>query len=272
MAWQAHSPGSTAKQDLKLAREELEARGALLKDSAEGLEDLGPTLDCVVWHDGQHYRAALDTSDMYPTDASKGRYTTPLSSSHLGVQHHAMWLHVCLHSGPGAQAWCAAPSALVPAGFGYSVPTAVTASSAPQSGRCLCRLADFHPLTDFDVEHEYGTFSAADACNFGVHFYPQGEGEDQRLVLSIVVDAGSHGTHVAGIATACHPDNPAMNGCAPGEDGGCQQFYLHPGREWVVCLGGYVAPEHPCTDLEQAAKCCQDWPGSARVQRPRHRV
>ena len=77
MAWQAHSPSSTVKQDLKLAREELEARGALLKDSAEGLEDLGPTLDCVVWHDGQHYRTALDTSDMYPEDPSQGRCSSP---------------------------------------------------------------------------------------------------------------------------------------------------------------------------------------------------
>ena len=66
------------------------------------------------------------------------------------------------------------------------------------------------------MEHQYGTFSATDACNFGVHVYPLGEGEEKRLVLSLVVDAGSHGTHVAGIATACHPDNLAMNGCAPG--------------------------------------------------------
>ena len=91
----------------------------------------------------------------------------------------------------------------------------------------VCRLADFHPLTDFDVEHEYGTFSAADACNFGVHFYPQGEAEEWRLVLSIVVDAGSHGTHVAGIATACHPDNPAMNGCAPGKTPLVLSFEAH---------------------------------------------
>ena len=31
-----------------------------------------------------------------------------------------------------------------------------------------------------------------------------------------VVDAGSHGTHVAGITAAHHPEDPALNGMAPG--------------------------------------------------------
>ena len=35
-------------------------------------------------------------------------------------------------------------------------------------------------------------------------------------VVSAVVDAGSHGTHVAGITAAHHPEDPALNGIAPG--------------------------------------------------------
>lgn len=34
--------------------------------------------------------------------------------------------------------------------------------------------------------------------------------------LTIVADAGSHGTHVAGIVGAHHPDHPELNGVAPG--------------------------------------------------------
>ena len=78
----------------------------------------------------------------------------------------------------------------------------------PGSGRGA--LADFEPLTDYRDCRRHGTFSAEDACNFAVNIY------DDGATLSIVVDAGSHGTHVAGIAAAFHPEDPALNGVAPG--------------------------------------------------------
>ncbi|KAG7670442.1 hypothetical protein Ndes2437A_g04966 [Nannochloris sp. 'desiccata'] len=66
------------------------------------------------------------------------------------------------------------------------------------------------PLTNFRECRRYGTFSAEDACNYVLNIYDEGS------TLSIVVDAGSHGTHVAGIAAGYHPENPALNGIAPG--------------------------------------------------------
>ena len=39
---------------------------------------------------------------------------------------------------------------------------------------------------------------------------------DNGDIVSIVCDASSHGTHVAGITAACHPDAPELNGVAPG--------------------------------------------------------
>lgn len=78
----------------------------------------------------------------------------------------------------------------------------------PDSSKGL--LADFQPLTNYRVERQHGTFSPEDGCNFVCNIYDEGN------VLSIVVDSGSHGTHVAGITAAHQPGNPSLNGIAPG--------------------------------------------------------
>lgn len=76
--------------------------------------------------------------------------------------------------------------------------------------KALGRLADFTPLTNYRDCLQYGELSKEDACNFAVNVYDAGK------TVSIVVDAGSHGTHVAGIAAAYHPEDPSLNGVAPG--------------------------------------------------------
>lgn len=83
---------------------------------------------------------------------------------------------------------------------------------APRAGA----LAAAAPMTNFRAERQYGTFSAEDACNYALNIY------DAGAVLSIVVDADPHGTHVAGIAAACHPDAPELNGAAPGAAAPCR--------------------------------------------------
>lgn len=104
----------------------------------------GPIIDCVVWHDGKHWRAALDTSEILSFDGE--------------------------------------PS-----------------------------FADFIPMTNFKIERQYSTFTAIDAVNYAVNIYDNGN------ILSIVTTSNNHGTHVAGIAAAYHPDDPSLNGVAPGE-------------------------------------------------------
>ena len=72
-------------------------------------------------------------------------------------------------------------------------------------------LRGFTPMTDYRVRRDWATFnSRLDNLNFAVNIYEAG------TVLSIVVDAGSHGTHVAGITAAYHKEQPELNGLAPG--------------------------------------------------------
>ncbi|EPZ30926.1 subtilisin-like protein [Rozella allomycis CSF55] len=73
---------------------------------------------------------------------------------------------------------------------------------------------------DYSLEHEYGTFSKDDCLNYSIKFYDNGN------VLSIVTNAGSHGTHVAGIVGAYFEDNLELNGVAPG----CQMISLKIGE------------------------------------------
>lgn len=65
-------------------------------------------------------------------------------------------------------------------------------------------------LRDYDIAYELGSLDPELGVSFGVHIYDEGK------TLSIVADAGAHGTHVAGIIAGYFPENPAFNGVAPG--------------------------------------------------------
>nr|AND01131.1 hypothetical protein [Linum usitatissimum] len=72
------------------------------------------------------------------------------------------------------------------------------------------KLADFVPLTNYRIERKFGVFSTVDACTAVLNIYDEGN------ILSIVTDSSPHGTHVSGIATAFHREEPLLNGIAPG--------------------------------------------------------
>jgi tripeptidyl-peptidase-2 len=65
-------------------------------------------------------------------------------------------------------------------------------------------------LSNYNVKYQYLKFGNDDQLSFSINIYDEGE------TLSIVTVAGSHGTHVAAIASAYYPDKQEQNGVAPG--------------------------------------------------------
>jgi tripeptidyl-peptidase-2 len=73
-------------------------------------------------------------------------------------------------------------------------------------------LTDSKPMAPFGVERQLGTFGFGSACTFCLQI---GDLDDNGA-LSIVCDAGSHGTHVAGIVAAnFEAEDDAADGVAP---------------------------------------------------------
>ena len=149
----AHPDAAKATRAEVREREELASLLAVLELGAGSdearelcLSDPGPLYDCVVYHDGERYRAAIDAG-------------------------------------------------------GHGDLTSAAAG-----------------MTDYAAEREFRTFGSADLMNYAVNFYDGGR------VLSIVCDAGAHGSHVAGIAAGRQTSpgdggvDGSKSGAAPGAD------------------------------------------------------
>ena len=70
-------------------------------------------------------------------------------------------------------------------------------------------LCNLKPMHAYSHQQEYGVFSDASLMSYSLNFYDEN-------TLSINVVSGTHGTHVAGIIAAHHPQDPVLNGIAPG--------------------------------------------------------
>lgn len=73
-------------------------------------------------------------------------------------------------------------------------------------------MTSYEAITDFPVKFDCRRFSNLDSLTYAVNIYDDGD------ILSIVVDAGAHASHVAGIIAAHHGANtsPSSAGVAPG--------------------------------------------------------
>ncbi|XP_012543904.3 tripeptidyl-peptidase 2 isoform X2 [Bombyx mori] len=79
------SKSPTLTQEEKLMKEELEARVEVLQNVEKKYSDPGPTYDCVLYHDGETWRACIDTSESgdLSTGPNLGEYSVTHEHTHL---------------------------------------------------------------------------------------------------------------------------------------------------------------------------------------------
>lgn len=70
-------------------------------------------------------------------------------------------------------------------------------------------LATSKVMNDYATHHEWAQLSEETQLNYNFKIF------SEKLV-QVVCPSGSHGTHVAGIVAACHPEESDKNGIAPG--------------------------------------------------------
>eukprot|EP00963_Diacronema_lutheri_P014099 scaffold2858_cov659-Pavlova_lutheri.AAC.70 len=88
---EAKKSDAMAKEDVRKRVKELEARLHVLQEGAEKHVDLGPVLDVVCWHDGDHWRVALEIDDACERTDEEGKTKlkefAPMADYH--VEHDA---------------------------------------------------------------------------------------------------------------------------------------------------------------------------------------
>jgi len=65
-------------------------------------------------------------------------------------------------------------------------------------------------MASFREERQFATLDRRSQLSYSLNTY------DDGAIVSVVCDAGSHGTHVSGIAAGHHPGSPERSGVAPG--------------------------------------------------------
>ena len=106
-------------------------------------------------------------------------------------------------------------------------------------------LTDCKPMAPFGVERQLGTFGFGSACTFCLQIGDL----DNGGALSIVCDAGSHGTHVAGIVAAnFEADDDAADGVAPCVEVASRRWREHAVQKFDVCTGRARLPDSRSKD------------------------
>ena len=215
--------GEVAHMEWRKWKQELETRLAVLKQIADA-DDPGPLIDCVSWHDGARWRAAFDTREVQGgqefmtekpgqelQEEARARLAEKAGSSTRPTDGQAETPPADRGAPLSAEISLTALQREVDQALSPGTPPAASGGSdSTPNSTTKGLLEDCCPMTDFSAERQWSQFGDKDSCTFCVNFYDDGD------ILSVVTDCSPHGTHVAGIAASFHPDQPELNGIAPG--------------------------------------------------------
>jgi hypothetical protein len=179
----------------------------------------------VAWHDGDTWRVALDTSDLYSNYSAAAR--APDTASTAAAAAAA--------GGDGGTGAVAAAQQDQPQTSGAS------ADVAQHRGL----LADFTPLADFALERQYATFSEQDGCAYGIKVTMK---EGNKYQLLCYVGRYMHAPEIwAGGAAACATARAVAAAVAAAAAAAAAAMT-------DVCLTS-IRPTHPTAAVRRAHVC-----------------
>jgi subtilisin family serine protease len=101
-------------------------------------------------------------------------------------------------------------------------------------------------MASYREHRQYATLDRTSQLSYCLNIY------DQGTIVCVVCDAGSHGTHVAGIAAGFHPGSPELNGVAPG----AQVVAIKIGDSRIGSMETNQVRLPPVAPLQGLARCC----------------
>ncbi|PZC73760.1 hypothetical protein B5X24_HaOG208819 [Helicoverpa armigera] len=226
----------------KILKEELEARVEVLQTAEKKYNDVGPTYDCVLFHDGTVWRACIDTTESGELSSGVvlGEYSRTHEHTHL-TPFDEMTVSINVHDDGNTLevvGMCLAKNPvlspedkILKEELEARVEVLQTAEKKYNDVGPTYDCVLFHDgtvwracidttesgelssgvvLGEYSRTHEHTHLTPFDEMTVSINVHDDGN------TLEVVGMCSTHGTHVAAIAAGYYPEAPELNGVAPG--------------------------------------------------------